>query len=111
MPIKITLTGCNEKYPCEIMGTPQEVWQLVSHMETVMAVKKCDVCGSADVHPTARPAEGPGGPFIAYKWFCNDCLSNVSLGVSKEHGSLYLKWDTKWYKSDKKSESSSEPKI
>ena len=77
----------------------------LSQMQDIMAVKKCGVCDSENVHPQARAAESKSGPFIAYKWFCDDCLSNVSLGVSKELGGLFLKWDTKWFKSEKKTES------
>ncbi len=104
MAIKITLTGGNEKYPCEVMGTPQEVWQTAAQMKDVMAVKECGICQSANIHPRANTVEGPNGDFVSYKWFCDDCLSNISLGVSKEAGGLFLKWDTKWYKSEKKAD-------
>ncbi len=101
MPIKITPKNNSEQYPYEIIGTPQEAWLLLSQMEDIMAVKTCGICAGLDIRPSARPEEGPDGKFMTYKWFCQDCHSNLSLGVNKEFGGLFKKWGRDWFKAEK----------
>ncbi len=105
MPIKMTIADANTRFPVEVQGnTPQEVWKLAAQMVGIVTVPKCGSCESDNVHPSCRTAEGPNGKFDAYEWRCGSCGSSLGLGVNKEGGGLFLKWNQEWFKPEKQAE-------
>lgn len=105
MPIKMTLAGANPAFPVEVMGnTPVEVWKAAAGMINIVTPRKCGACDSKAIHPSCRTAEGPSGKFDAYEWRCYDCGSSLGLGVNKEGGGLFLRWNEEWFKPEKKAD-------
>ena len=108
MPIKMTICDANPRFPVEVMGnTPQEVWKLAAAMANIVTVPKCGAegCGSSDVMPGCRQAEGANGKFDAYEWRCGACGASLGLGVNKEGGGLFLRWNEEWFKPERKESS------
>ena len=110
MAIKINVGLPNSAISIEVIGeNPQTAWRQAAQMATIARVTKCGSCESDDLFPDVRPAEkADGTKFDAFKIRCGKCGSSLSLGLNKEGGGMYLKWDTKWFTPEKKSESSSE---
>ena len=103
MPIKISLSPPESCIPIEAIGnTPQEAWRLASSMADIAAVTHCGGCDSKALKPEVRQVDNDGKPFDSYKIRCTDCGSTLKLGLNREGGGMFKKWDEKWYKPDKK---------
>ena len=106
MPVKINVGRPNSPISIEVIGeTPVAAWRMAAAMSTIARVTECGECGSDDLYPDCRAAvKKDGGEFDAYKIRCGKCGSNLSLGLNKEGGGMYLKWDTEWFVPAKKDE-------
>ncbi len=106
MPIKINVGLPNSAISIEVIGeTAQIAWRQASQMAAIARVTKCGSCESDDLFPDVRPAKKTdGGEFDAYKIRCGKCGASLSLGLNKEGGGMYLKWDMEWFTPEKKDE-------
>ncbi len=107
MPIKITLSPPGSAIPIEVIGdTPTAVWRQAAQMADIAQVAKCgnEGCGSEDLKPEVRAVEHEGKSFDSFKIRCRSCGSTLKLGLNKEGGGMYLKWDEKWFTPEKKAE-------
>ena len=99
MPVKINVSPANFPIQIEVIGeSPVAAWRMAAMMSTIGRVEKCGECGSADLYPDVRSAtKKDGSEFDSFKIRCGKCGSNLSLGLNKEGGGMYLKWDTEWF--------------
>ncbi len=107
MPIKINVGLPNSAISIEVIGeTAQNAWRQASQMADIAHVSVCgkEGCGSTDLKPECRAVEHEGKTFDAYKIRCRSCGSTLKLGLNREGGGLFLKWDEKWFTPEKKAE-------
>lgn len=106
MPVKINVGRPNSPISIEVIGeTPVAAWRQASQLAAIARVTNCKPCGSDDLYPEVRPArKADGSEFDSFKIRCGNCGSNLSLGLNKEGGGMYLKYDTQWFKPQRQEE-------